>query len=413
VRERTIGLLLIFGTAVITGVFFGARDGAKQDHEERLAAAPNASAELDAIPAPHPASKDEIRATVSRLEGAVRAGAADAKNPWALAHGLIAFGPDFVASDGTKAVDAIARHAEERELAGGKLWLFPAKAGSEPVEPHRFLMVKTLLDVGVPLGRKLVTSTGTVLTLARLVADMHRAATLPSSDADYHQIAWLTSALALEKDLDPKTAAAAPGPKLAELEKLVLTRLETDQRVIGNYAGPVERAFDQGSPLHLAKRDKTGIYGHSCGGLHLVQAALSSVAAVGDEADRRRASKQLGLLIYRYELERTAYASLLARHPDQGLLIRVQQLKFFGHLVETLTLAEKLGLTSPDSEGGRKIAATLRTAAGDVAQVVKELDDGGVYDRLAAIRKDREQTYLDLIGDGCHALRGLRRLLDS
>jgi hypothetical protein len=73
--------------------------------------------------------------------------------------------------------------------------------------------------------------------------------------------------------------------------------------------------------------------------MHLVQAVASAVAVGGSDEHRRRFGRQLGVLLFRYELERPAYASLLLRHPEQGLLIRLQQQKFFGHLIETLTLA--------------------------------------------------------------------------
>ena len=67
-----------------------------------------------------------------------------------------------------------------------------------------------------------------------------------------------------------------------------------------------DRAFDDGSPLNTAKRDKTGIYGHSCGGLHLIQAVSAFAAASGDDAIKARVRKQLGVLLYRYDLERPA-----------------------------------------------------------------------------------------------------------
>jgi len=411
VTQSTRGLLVLFAAAAATGVFLAVTRKPETPQQNVPSASASAPPAAPSVAPPHAATKPEIQSALGILERGVKGGAAAADNPWALAHGLVAFGPEFAAADGRPAIEVIASFAEQTDVSGKKLWLFPEYKAGKPVEPHRFLLVKTLMDVGVPLDRALTTATGAKLTLARLVSDLHAAAALPISDADYHHAAWLLSALVLHEKLDAQAAASAPGPKVRELTERLLERLERDQRVISSHSGPMDQAFDQGTELHRAKRDKTGIYGHTCGGLHLVQAVLLGVAELGDDALASRARKQIGVLLYRYDLERTAYASLLLRHPDQGLLIRIQQLKFFGHLVETLTLARELGIAPPDTEGGRRIDSVIRRAAGDVSKVAHELGDGGVFDRLGAIRKKREQSYLDLIGDGCHAIHGLKRAL--
>lgn len=401
--------MVLFAAAAAAGIYLGlsrkdpAPDGGALP-------APSVSAEAPSVRAPRAPTRGATEALSKRLAQAVRAGAGDPKSPWALAHGMVAFGADFAASDGRAASDVIVSFAEPRSVGKKTLWLFPETKHGSPVEPHRFILVKTLLEMNVPLDRSFATSSGEKVTLARLVSDLRAAAAPPQTDSDHHHVAWQISALAEHVRRAP--AAANEEPKLPALIELALARLEADQKVVEGYGGPPEKAFDEGSPLNAAKREKKGIYGHSCGGMYLVQAVASAVAAARRPEDERRFRKQLGVLLYRYELERPAYAALLARHPSQGLLIRLQQQKFFGHLVETLTLARSLGLTAPETEGGKRIDQTIRFATGDLVDVSKELLDGGVYDRLDAIRKDREQTYLDLIGDGCHALRGLGRALE-
>lgn len=394
---------------VSVGIYLGVKRESKPALPPPPASSTPSAANAE-VTLPRPATQAEVQAAIQTLERQVKRPAGDPKNPWALAHGLVAFGADFTATDGKKAVDVIASYAEPLPSDGGKLYLFPEKKDDNPVEPHRFLLVKTLLEVGVPLDRKLVAANGDGISLGRLVADLRKAAVTPVSDADFHQVAWQLSALVSAQVLEKPDAA--PPSSLTELLALALDRLERDQRVVSDYSGPPDHAFDDGTALNRAKRDKTGIYGHSCGGLHLVQAVTLAAARIGDDATKRRMRKQIGVLLYRYELERAAYASLLARHPEQGLLIRVQQLKFHGHVVETLALAKSSGLLEPGSQGAKAVELAMRTAAADVALVVRGLDEGGVYERLDAIRKDREQTYLDLIGDACHALHGLRQTLD-
>lgn len=408
--ERSRGFLVLFVAAAAAGVYFGVtREGPKRRPESLPASSVPGPPIGPQLAPPRAATKAEVEATINSLTLAVKKGAADPKSPWALAHGLVAFGPEFAAADGRSATTVIVSFAEPKEVGGEKLWLFPETKGNEPVEPHRFLLVKTLLELGVPLDTGFATSTGEKVTLRRLVADLRILAQPPKTDADFHHVAWQISALASGVEREPKDTTATA--LLSPLIEQGLARLEADQKIVEGYSGPPDKAFDEGSPLNAAKREKSGIYGHSCGGLHLLQALLSAVAVRGSEDDKRRMRRQLGVLLYRYELERPAYASLLARHPEQGLLIRLQQQKFFGHLVETLTLARSLGLTLPETEGGKKIDQTVRMAAADEVDAAGQLIGGGVYERLDSIRKDRQQTYLDLIGDGCHALRGLRRAL--
>lgn len=411
-KDRTRGLVVLFAAAAAAGIFMTLQQQrtAKQ-RTTNVGSATASAAPLPSVPPPKAATRTEVETALRTFEQGVRPGASAANVPWALAHGLVAFGPEFKAADGRLAIDVIGTFAEQTEVAGKKLWLFPSRKSDQLVEPHRFVQVKTLLESGVPLDRSFTTASGAKVTLARLAEDMRQAAGAPMSDEDYHDMPWLLSALVLLQKLEPKAAEKAPGPRLDRLAELGLARLEKDHAVVSKYLGPLDQAFDEGTALHRAKRDKKAIYGHPCGGLHLVQAAGSASTVLEDDQYRSRVRKQLGVLLFRYELERTAYAGLLLRHPDQGLLIRVQQLKFFGHLLETLTFARELGLTEPKSEGGRRIDLAIRQIAGDLATLAFELSSGGVYERLDAIRKGREQSYLDLVGDGCHAIRGLRHAL--
>jgi hypothetical protein len=410
VNERTKGIAVLVASAVIAAVVLQIVRREPEATPAAASASPSGhpSASAPVIPPPRIPTRAELERTIEKLGGFVKAGASDPASPWALAHGLVAFGASHTAEGGKSAVDTIASFAEPREPDGGKTaYLFPERRGAGLVEPHRHLLVKSLLEVDVPLTRSFSASDGKRVTLARLIADAHASAKLPESDADWHHAAWLLSALALHDAKNPK----AKKLMIDELRRRALDRLEADHRVVTSFSGPAARAFDPGTPLHDAKQKKTGIYGHSCGGLHFVQGVMRAVALAADQEELRRVARQLGVLAYRYDAERSAYRTLLASNPEHGLILRVQQLKFFGHLLETLTLARMLAVYRHDTEGGKKLEAVARHAAADVVDVVSELDRGGVYHRLDAIRKEREQTYLDLIGDGCHAIHALRDAL--
>jgi hypothetical protein len=409
VNERTKGLTVLFASAAIAGVLLEIYRQQSKDAPSPPASSSAAPSASVAPPAPpRIATRAEIERTIEKLGGFVKHGASDAKSPWALAHGLVAFGPTHLADDGKSAVDVIASFAEPRPGDGGApLYLFPERTADGLVEPHRHLLVKSLLEADLPLTRAFVASDKKRITLARLIGDARRSAKLPASESDWHNTAWLLAALTLHDLKNPKAKKLG----FPELRDRALDRLEADHRVVTDFSGPAARAFDPGTPLHDAKQKKTGIYGHSCGGLHFVQGVMRAVALGGDEKQLRRVARQLGVLAFRYEAERATYRALLASNPEHGLILRVQQLKFFGHLLETLTLARMLAVYRHDSEGGKKLETIARQAAADVVDVVAELDRGGVFLRLDSIRKEREQTYLDLIGDGCHAIHGLRDAL--
>ncbi len=388
---------MLLSAAAITGVVIEV-----QHHRRESAAPASASASASAAPSFSPpaltsASRAQIEQAIAELERWVKPGASDARSPWALAHGLIAFGPELRASDAKPAIDVIGSFAEKTETG----YAFPREKAGQLVEPHPDLLIKTLLEIGVSPERELVAAGGERITLARLIDDARERAKPPESDRDWQHAAWTLSALSLDQR----------HPVATELASAALARLERDHAIIARHGGPAADAFDPGTPLQRAKADKTGIYGQGCGGLHLISAVTLAVMRTKQPAQISRLRKQLGVLAYRYEIERAAYAKLVARQPEHGLLLRVQQLKFFGHLVEALMLARKLGAYRPDTEGGKKLDGIVSTASADVARVVGELDRGGVPLRLDRIRAEREQTYLDLIGDGCHAIHGLRSAL--
>ena len=150
-----------------------------------------------------------------------------------------------------------------------------------------------------------------------------------------------------------------------------------------------------------------------CGGLHFVQAALRAAAGSGSVELRTRALRQLALLLRRYDAERALYASSVRSHPEARLIVSGQQLKFFGHLLETLALARELGLLDQDAALGRAVDDARQRAAADVLAVLAQLEAEHAYQRLPELGVQRPQLQLDLIGDGCHALHGLRATLPA
>ena len=103
------------------------------------------------------------------------AGAADPRNPWALAHGLLVEGRTFKARDGRSAARVIVSDFLQREGSGPDANLFFASAlpDGTPIEPHPQLLLKTLLLSGHAPSEVFRASWGP-LPLRSLVEDLTR-----------------------------------------------------------------------------------------------------------------------------------------------------------------------------------------------------------------------------------------------
>lgn len=287
--DQNRGLMVLLAIAAAAGVML------EMQRHQHAGPAPPASAPAvlasgaaaTTVPPPQAATRPEIKSALALLSHEVKAGATDAKLPWALAQGLLAFGPHLQADDERPAVDVIASYAERKPMDGGSRYVFPAKKRDVLVETHPGLLVEAMLDAGVALDRKLVTADATQVTLARLVHDMQRAARMPASDAAWHEEAWTLRAWALDLARGDKSAARG-SVDLDTLRAAALSRLSKDDQVVTRFHGDPAAAFDPGSPLRLARTKRTGIYGESSGGLDLVQAVIESVMQGGNATDKRR-----------------------------------------------------------------------------------------------------------------------------
>jgi hypothetical protein len=352
------------------------------------------------LPRPREPHRAEVQIVLERLEAGVKDGATDPKNPWALAHGIVAFGKDLKASDGRLAIDVIVSDFAEvqKPPRGRAFFAFPptAKDGM-PIEPHRHEMVSTMLEAGVPPERSFKLKRGGTVTLAQLLRDAEYTFVFPADAAQTRNYAWSAQALLRAHAKDGKIETATGTTTLATLADRTIGYAEQEHAFL-------EPLMDQGRPDLVEKR-KQGVYAHACGGLHLVQAALLAAATTKDPGHLRRAKRQLDIVLFRWEAERRIYKEFRKEQPKYVNLLLVQELKFYGHVLETFGLAREWGVFDADPAAEKK----LRQVAGDLVDVVHELQP--MYARQHVIGEVAPQTRYDLIGDGCHAIRGLRRSL--
>lgn len=323
--------------------------------------------------------------------------AADPKNPWALAHGITALGANFVAADGRKAADVMVGDflLENRQPDGG--WGPGARYGfaryapdGTPIEPHTNLITKTLVNAGTPLSTKYKTKAGNALTLKDLVEEARKGFVhVPTNDEYWRDVAWT---LDLLSQVTPPSDAAfnkVMDDALGELERANLD---------------LKNGLQQGAAL-VPKR-KQGIYAHSCGGLHFQQAVISW--ARHPEVRKRwgkRVDEQIDILFYRLESERQQYdAALTAGGNEYKLAVLTQMVKFYGHFLETTARLKTDLKWTPDER--QKQAVAKAKAYLDHAVRMLEADKTFTDARMKALKKEKPQIYLDLIGDSCHASHG-------
>lgn len=329
--------------------------------------------------------------------------AADVRNAWGLAHGITALGPSFVASDGRRAADVIVADYLMRNLLldggvgpGAPYGFLRYLKDGTPVEPHSNLLTKTLVLSGLPLSTSFKTAWGGTVTLAQLSDGVKRGFRhVPDNEEYWRDVGWT---------LDLISETSKPGATFTTDDG---ARVSVDA-VMDDALAYLERAdadLEAGMKKSLPQVDKRkqGIYGHSCGGLHLVQAVLGW--ARHPEVRRRwgaRLDTQLAVLFYRLESERRQYEAALQAAPQFTLQVLTQMVKFYGHFLETTgRVRAEWGWKPTDAQ---RQAVERSRALLDAA--VRQLEAVKAFESMDRLKTAQPQIYLDLIGDSCHAAHG-------
>lgn len=319
--------------------------------------------------------------------------AADPHDPWALAHGVLAFGAGFRAADGRHAVDAIvAEHLRRDE--DGRLRFAPHAPDGTPVEPHPDLQLRTLARAGVPLGRTFRTREGPV-ALGALVEDAKRAFRPPPPGGEtWGEAAWTLGALA--EVLEPGARFRNDAGEEVDFDRVMDGALEALEAA----SAELGRGMDEGRPR--VKKDKRGVWAQPCGGLHLAQALVTWARHPAVRVRwGRRFLRQVDILLYRVRSESSQYEEALRELPRHRLLVLAQMLKFHGHLLETVRMLERTGWRPTGHQ--RATIALARAQLAAAAQGLMELHALEPAGPPGA----GPQTRLDLAGDACHAVAGL------
>ena len=354
------------------------------------------------VPVPPQPAYDTALLTLGRV---VEKWAGDPENAWAIAHGLLARGPEFRLTNELGAVATLfSVYAEPRPVGSLTLLGFPATRNGTPVEPHTDILLKSFTEVGLPpetpfpMGGAQVTAAD--LYRYTLLKTFLRVKENKSSFADPNDMAWGVQALASwapSRDLRWTALDGTPMDMntLADFLVVVLTK---ESKFMFDHMRAGEGFERAGQPL----------FSYSCGGAHLLQGASYAVArGFGRPENRAYVAAQGPLLLYRLPVELRLYDAALARFKGERERLLVQRLKFLGHWLESMSKLRILGLFTPDDMQQN----TIEGAAQNLALTVEQLQKLGTFDRLAELDTEDHQLFLDVIGDSAHGVRGLELAL--
>ncbi|MEE2827578.1 MAG: hypothetical protein VX498_00200, partial [Myxococcota bacterium] len=281
--------------------------------------------------------------------------------------------------------------------------VFAKERDGRPVEPHTDLVLKSLLEAGYELEAEL--KPGVRLrdlleaSRRRLVVEGAGAEVrFPTpNDAPWSVQAWCEGTAAGAPDSWPASGQVL---RLEDLTRALLAQLESETHFI-------RQAMTSGGSF---QKRKQAIFRYTCGGAHLFQATASCAAlgwpVQGNSAERVR--KQIEIYLRRVPVETSMVDEALRAYPQLAILLHNQDLKFLGHLIESLGKVERAGLWTPSSQE-RLVLEDVQARA--VATVI-QLERLGAYrpETMAQFsgNPDTFQLYLDLVGDAAHALHGLR-----
>ncbi len=390
-------------------LFFGlgcprdSTEKAEEDEKETVASVKPEETKKDAPAQPSLETKETTRAVSPMRVAGVKAkldrhlrrwALRSPENTWALIHALLVYPKDLeLPGHDISLVDAVLSMATTVEVGGRTVPTFTGRAqDGTPREPHANQVVMLLLLAGVELDYPFEAD-GKQFTVRDLVESALWRFEPPKDDGWEHE-AWTLIALAHagRHSRDP-SFVNHKGQRFdgQDLVKRAADHLNREMEFI-------EHARSTGAEL---QKRREGVHSHPCGGLHLASApAIWMIDTEVREALLASMERAATTLAWRAVAEHEIYEKAREEHPGHGLMVTAQEMKFYGHWLETMADIRNAGI-EVDQESIDKSIAFL-------VEAVERLDGYGTFGRMEEIRQRRAQTYRDLIGDAAHALRGLR-----
>jgi len=372
------------GVALLAG---GAWAGVAGVPREAFADGPLASPGVSAAASSTRAS-DERTATMLRDLIDRRALAADPgvpNLPWLWAHVILALGPD-VKRNGKPIIDQMVADSLEIVTVDGK----PCPRFAPQVERHPFHFLQILQAVDIPYDRRFATPRGNY-TRREIVAGSEAAFDPNRPDDD--EASWTICVLTREFSPSKDRFKTARGTEVV-VSDLVEHHLRDTEAV---YA-PIFASMDEGKGY-----GRGPIHGKACNGAHLVYGLVDALRyGYRGNSLPERFEQLLRATIFRLQLEQKLVdATLRSADPMTRLNADAIKLSFLGHLIEDVGYGVSCGVVKLDEKQQAQVARA-RVQLGEVVERI-----GGEHD-LDRLRAEVPNAYSVLLGDACHALRGVR-----
>jgi hypothetical protein len=335
-----------------------------------------------------PAFRSEVYAAHDTDQGVrqfIEQYAVTSDDPWAIVHAIRAVGGGC-RIDGENAAAYVLRTCVRAQEVNNQRYLYiPAN-----IEVHTNMFLKTFLEAGVPASETFACD-GRVYHLQDLGEGAKALFRFDPGTFDRNNLAWSLIAFA-ELEAHEWENAYRERVQLQEVVRFGLRVLEEATQGLKPYAA---------AGLPLPK--KMPIHDFTCGGTHLCYSLLVAAkhgllqAAGGDILQ-----EQLQMLVYRLQADPDLidrYYRAIPAAPGVDLFRAGAKLKILGHALECLGYAQVHGLWQPGPSVRRQIEQAVQAVRGLFSYVVT-LD-------LAAIRRRQAQLGQQLVGDTCHAVRGL------
>jgi hypothetical protein len=306
-------------------------------------------------------------------------------DPWALVHAIRGVGRGCRVNGESAAGYVLRTCVRAREVNQRRYLYIPAE-----IEVHSNMFLKTFLEAGIP-APEMFSCDGRVFRLQDLSEGAKALFRFDPRTFDRDDLAWSLIAFAELRAHEWENAYA---------ERIQLKELAA-------FGGQVLREATQGLKPYAAAGlplpKKLPIHGFTCGGTHLCYSVLAAArhgALPGTGGDLVR--DQLQLLLYRLQADPDLidrYYREIAPTPGAELFRAGAKLKILGHALECLGYAQTHGLFEPSPLERRYIEQAAQAVRGLLAFIMT-LD-------LAAIQRRHAQLVQQVVGDTCHAFRGL------
>jgi hypothetical protein len=255
------------------------------------------------------------------------------------------------------------------------------------------MFLKTFLEAGVPLDYGFAHQ-GRRRTLGEVVEGARALFRPAEVGADPNMLPW--TLIAFSRTTSPLRGRWTNAwGETVDFDRVV----EGSLRLLERASLPVARAMREGRPETV----KAPVHEFTCGGTHMIYGLLSAVQAGYAGQDRlERVRKQVSLLVWRMSADMALidrFYKELSAEPGARWFALDAKVKLLGHADECLAFAAQRGvvtLTEAQQAQRRASEAMLRRMLEDVER----------HD-LGEARGINRELFRQLVGDVCHAHRGL------